>query len=263
MTVGPSMTVEAGRRPSRWCGALTRGGKHCERPAGWGTDHVGWGHCKLHGGSSRSGRMAAARLEALASMPPAGGESDVEPIDALLFCVRREAARGVWLRLRLELVDPDGSAISDPAAAAAELHRLEAQATERLARFSKMALDAGVAERKVRLVARQAEALAHAFTTALDQHPMAARLSNQGVTPVDDVPGAMEPPERHVVPERRQVHRRRVHDEPPRGDVRHGLAAPRCDTCGLPTGRRFPSLRGARWPFAARSSTCRPLSERS
>jgi hypothetical protein len=173
------MTVEAGRRPSRWCGALTRGGKHCERPAGWGTDHVGWGHCKLHGGSSRSGRMAAARLEALASMPPAGGESDVEPIDALLFCVRREAARGVWLRLRLELLDPDGSAISDPAAPAAELHRLEAQATERLARFSKMALDAGVAERKVRLVARQAEALAHAFTTALDQHPMAARLSNQ------------------------------------------------------------------------------------
>src|SRR3954454_17350189 len=131
--------------------------------------------------------MGAAPLRGLASMPPSGGESDVEPIDALLFCVRREAARGVGLRLRLELLDPDGSAISDPAAPAAgphrplapaaELHRLEAQATERLARFSKMALDAGVAERKVWLVARQAEALAHAFTTALDQHPTAVEMS--------------------------------------------------------------------------------------
>src|SRR4051794_41978300 len=124
--------------------------------------------------------MAAARLEALASMPPSGGESDVEPIDALLFCVRREAARGVGLRLRLELLDPDGSAISDPAAPAAELHRLEAQATERLARFSKMALDAGVAERKVWLVARQAEALAHAFTTAVGQPPTAGGVSGAG-----------------------------------------------------------------------------------
>src|SRR4051794_2076143 len=97
--------------------------------------------------------MAAARLEALASMPPSGGESDVEPIDALLFCVRREAARGVWLRLRLELLDPDGSAISDPAAPAGELHRPEAQATERLARISKMATkrrgDRSLSERRV------------------------------------------------------------------------------------------------------------------
>src|SRR4051794_15800762 len=174
MQLDEPVQLEADRGPSRWCGARTRGGRNCQHEAGWGTDHPGWGRCKMHGGNSRNGRLFAARLEALASIPPAGGESDVEPIDALLFCVRREAARGVWLRLRLELLDPDGSAISAPAA---ELHRLEAQGTERLARFSKMALDAGVAERKVRLVARQAEALAHAFTTALDQHPIAAAMS--------------------------------------------------------------------------------------
>lgn len=34
------------------CGAKTRDGSPCELKAGWGTDHVGTGKCKLHGGAS-------------------------------------------------------------------------------------------------------------------------------------------------------------------------------------------------------------------
>ncbi|MFW5987868.1 MAG: hypothetical protein ACOCQA_00345 [bacterium] len=35
------------------CGAKTKGsGEPCQKPAGWGTDHVGVGKCKLHGGAS-------------------------------------------------------------------------------------------------------------------------------------------------------------------------------------------------------------------
>lgn len=34
------------------CGAKTRLDGACKRPAGWGTDHVGEGRCKLHAGSS-------------------------------------------------------------------------------------------------------------------------------------------------------------------------------------------------------------------
>lgn len=34
------------------CNARNRSGSHCELPAGWGTDHVGEGRCKLHGGAS-------------------------------------------------------------------------------------------------------------------------------------------------------------------------------------------------------------------
>jgi len=33
------------------CGARTRAGKPCKRPAGWATDHPGEGRCKLHGGA--------------------------------------------------------------------------------------------------------------------------------------------------------------------------------------------------------------------
>ena len=34
------------------CGATTTAGKQCQRPAGWGTAHVGDGRCKLHGGNA-------------------------------------------------------------------------------------------------------------------------------------------------------------------------------------------------------------------
>jgi len=53
------MTVTTPPQPK--CGAV-RKGKTCTQVAGWGTDHVGWGSCKLHGGSTRAGRAAALRM---------------------------------------------------------------------------------------------------------------------------------------------------------------------------------------------------------
>src|SRR3990172_10134718 len=41
------------RDPDTLCNSRKKDGSgHCMRPAGWGTDHVGVGRCKLHGGSS-------------------------------------------------------------------------------------------------------------------------------------------------------------------------------------------------------------------
>lgn len=37
------------------CGAKTKVGTPCEQRAGWGTDHVGEGRCKLHGGKTPRG----------------------------------------------------------------------------------------------------------------------------------------------------------------------------------------------------------------
>uniref|UniRef100_A0A6M3LG37 Uncharacterized protein n=1 Tax=viral metagenome TaxID=1070528 RepID=A0A6M3LG37_9ZZZZ len=37
----------------------------CKKPAGWGTDHVGFGRCKLHAGSVPSACKAAERERAL------------------------------------------------------------------------------------------------------------------------------------------------------------------------------------------------------
>ena len=45
----------------RVCGARKKQGTGiCTRPAGWGTDHVGFGNCKLHGGSTPNGSKHAA-----------------------------------------------------------------------------------------------------------------------------------------------------------------------------------------------------------
>lgn len=40
------------KKPYAKCGAKTRGGKKCPQKAGWGTNHVGIGKCRKHGGKS-------------------------------------------------------------------------------------------------------------------------------------------------------------------------------------------------------------------
>ena len=42
------------------CGAKTRAGGYCTQPAGWGTDHLGFGSCRIHSGNTPTGRMAGA-----------------------------------------------------------------------------------------------------------------------------------------------------------------------------------------------------------
>lgn len=52
------MTVS---HPVTLCEAKNRAGNPCRRPAGWGTDHPGFGRCKLHAGNTQTGKVAAER----------------------------------------------------------------------------------------------------------------------------------------------------------------------------------------------------------
>lgn len=82
------------------------GGMPCEKPRGWGTDHAGYGRCKLHGGSHRNGRMAAMREEINALAPSWSIPADVDPMTGLLVMVRYAAAHvEYWHQERLKL-DP-------------------------------------------------------------------------------------------------------------------------------------------------------------
>lgn len=55
----------AAPREKRHCGAAKRQGTgQCTRPAGWGTDHPGFGTCKFHGGCTPASTKAAAEQEA-------------------------------------------------------------------------------------------------------------------------------------------------------------------------------------------------------
>lgn len=181
----PQMTVDRKNGKTRvLCGAPTKGtGKPCTQPAGWGTGHPGVGHCKRHLGNTPAHAKAAAVAEARAM----GYPIDVTPNEALIHCVRVAAGEVHYCSLQiqeLELKDVvvthqstkkgvEKSELTDleETSNAAELNiwiRARHEAMDRLARYSKMALDAGVAERTVRLAEQWAEQIAPAFKLLLD-----------------------------------------------------------------------------------------------
>lgn len=53
----------------RVCGAKKRQSEGtCVRPAGWGTDHPGWGNCRSHAGTTPNGRMKALKQQMAAEV---------------------------------------------------------------------------------------------------------------------------------------------------------------------------------------------------
>lgn len=176
------------------CGANNKQGSGtCKKTAGWGTDHPGSGHCRLHGGNSPGGIMYAARDQMLQQTAGGfSGEIDMEPHEGLLYCVRKAAQHVAYsesqcaqLRSEQEMI-----AIVDTAEktymtdngevtyherrekSLAELNawvRVNMEALDRLARFSKMAIDAGVEERKVALAERMGLELSDVLSRILQR----------------------------------------------------------------------------------------------
>jgi hypothetical protein len=90
---------------SRHCGAKKRQGEGtCTRPAGWGTDHAGYGPCKLHGGCSPSVAGLVLKAEArdlFGKIAPTVG-----PVDNPLAAYAELAGRVLaWLDLMDSLLD--------------------------------------------------------------------------------------------------------------------------------------------------------------
>jgi hypothetical protein len=79
------------------CGPRNRSGGPCQRPAGWGTDHVGYGRCRLHGGTTPNHVRAAQRQQAAETVASLGLRRDVDPNTAWLEEVHRAAGHVAWL----------------------------------------------------------------------------------------------------------------------------------------------------------------------
>lgn len=79
------------------CGARDRSGGPCQRPAGWGTDHAGYGRCKLHGGKTPNHQRAARRQQAAEAVASLGLRRDVDPNTALLEEAHGAAGHVAWL----------------------------------------------------------------------------------------------------------------------------------------------------------------------
>lgn len=92
------------------CNARTRkDGTPCQREAGWGTDHVGIGRCKLHGGAAstanlKHGRYSTVRHEQLRELI-AEMEADPDPLNAIPELATARALLKGWLDDYQDLVD--------------------------------------------------------------------------------------------------------------------------------------------------------------
>jgi len=128
-------------------------------PAGAGTPHTGVGRCSRHGGCSPTHVKAAAREQALSEARALGlgGQLEVRPEDALVAATQVAAANlSVWQRRLAEL---DGAPWSD----VMEAYDLQRDAVDRLGRWWKAALDAGVPAREALISERTGAALATLF----------------------------------------------------------------------------------------------------
>ena len=88
------------------CGATTRAGHPCKRPAGSGTDHVGEGRCKHHGGATpikhgRYSTITRPRIRELLEQY----ENDPTPLDLLPEAKLLRALLTDWVERYDELTD--------------------------------------------------------------------------------------------------------------------------------------------------------------
>lgn len=173
--------VSTGRDERALCGAAKRQGPgNCTQVAGWGTDHVGTGPCKLHGGSTAAHRRRAARLVLADTVAGLADElrpqvDGVHPFDVLLGAVEgAHLMRLVYERLVHQLApqpsEADSAEPRDALYGADHLgdhrsHPLTGD-LERWTRtagdLSSKALAAGIDERRVRLAESQGRLVAEA-----------------------------------------------------------------------------------------------------
>lgn len=167
-------TAEGPERDRRYCGVAKRQGEGtCTRPAGWGTPHPGIGACKLHGGSTQSHLVAARRDMAAAAVVTYGLPRDIDPQAALLEEVHRTAGHVAWLSAVVANVDKgdlvwgmtkekEGGDDRGTTFEARPSIWLALYQSERkhLTEVCRVAISAGIEERRVRLAESQGALLA-------------------------------------------------------------------------------------------------------
>lgn len=147
------------------CGAKrTDGsGEQCNNEAGFGTQHIGVGKCKWHGGCTDSGNKSAANLLAARVIGGYHGEIDIEPHDGILWCIRMAAGQIHHLNQHAALIASDEDVDDEKHFASIKLQRImleRGKAMDQLAKYSKAALDANVAERQIKIAEGYGQILA-------------------------------------------------------------------------------------------------------
>ena len=151
--------------PAR-CPARNLNGRMCDKPAGQGTRHPGYGTCIWHKGGQRHVEEAWAMAQEIAA------EHNVTPHEALLDLVRTATGRAAWVDNVLaaqmrEHVEAGGDPLKPPPS----LTKWLAQSRDErklAAATAKQAVDAGVMVALERRLDLEGELVATALSAALD-----------------------------------------------------------------------------------------------
>lgn len=148
------------------CGAQKHGGGKCQKQAGWGTEHLGIGKCKIHGGTAPMHMRHAAKQMAADFL---GTPLEINPLDALLWCIKIRAGEVKWLSDRMAELDKDKWIEATMVGKQFHLYARERQkAMSDLTKFSQIAISLGIAERAVKMAETYGELLAKYTKGLLD-----------------------------------------------------------------------------------------------
>lgn len=179
--------------PVTLCGAKNRAGKPCRLQAGHGTKHPGVGRCRRHGGSSPQAELGGQVILARREAAVMGTPLPVEPHEAILECIRIAAGEVAYASERISELAPDeavgpvtitntrprkgeygmeehGDEVTEVKLEAPALHvwiTVRHHAMDRLVTYSKVAIAAGIEERRVKLAESQGALIATAVRNIL------------------------------------------------------------------------------------------------
>jgi len=158
--------------PAR-CPARNLNGRMCDKPAGQGTAHPGYGTCIWHRGGQKHVEEAWAMAQELA------GERNITPHEALLGLVRTASSRAAWtdtviVNAMREHVEAGGDPLKPPDELMPWL-RQSREERKLAATTAKQAVDAGVMVALERRLDLEGELVANALGAALD----AAELTHE------------------------------------------------------------------------------------
>lgn len=106
------MTANNPRRRLDDCGGPTKKGTPCKRPAGWGTEHVGFGHCKLHFGNTESHVAKAQGEQARTAAQLLGKPEATDPFRSLQSLELEAKGYVNYFREKVCALDPDAVFVS-------------------------------------------------------------------------------------------------------------------------------------------------------
>ena len=146
------------------CGAKARHGGPCRRYSGAGTDHLGFGRCSNHGGATPAHRIHGAKELAKAEAARLGAEAPITAAEGLEWAIRLIGGEVRFLQAKVAEIE-DGQVERD------QLHPLAQAlggAAERLARVTKLGVDANLDSRRLELDALVLDRLGSAVSAAIE-----------------------------------------------------------------------------------------------